>query len=327
MEAKVKWGIIGLGGIAHKFAQALEVIPEAELVAVASRSKENAEAFGNEYNVLTRYDSYDDLVIDKEVEAVYIATTHNSHKELTIKCLKQGKAVLSEKPIAVNQKEMLEMIKHAKEQNVFLMEALWTRFLPVTEMIKSWIDNGRIGEIRHISANFGFRGNNDPNARLLNPKLAGGALLDIGIYPIFFFTFLYDEAPAEIKSIVKFSETGVDVDSNIIMKYSDNKMANMAISFNTYIPRDGLITGTKGVIRIPQFTRSTSATLEIDGEIVEEVNIPFIKNGFEYEIAEVMKCLREGKIESELMSLEESLRLVRIMDAIRESWNFKYPNE
>ncbi|MBL4936249.1 Gfo/Idh/MocA family oxidoreductase [Clostridium sp. YIM B02515] len=327
MCEKIRWGIIAPGGIANAFADGLQVLEEAEITAVASRSIERAESFAAKYKVSKIYDSYKSLAEDDNIDAVYIATPHSFHKETAIMCLEKGKAVLCEKPIGINENEMLEMIKCAKENKVFLMEAMWTRFLPVINEVKQYIEKGLIGDICLVKANFGFKGDSNPEKRILNPKLAGGALLDVGIYPLTFADLVYNKEASEIKSMMSYTETGVDQDSTIILDYGSGKRAEVSISIKDYIPHEGLIIGTKGNIKLDRFFMPTSAVIEIEGEEPREIKIPFLKNGYEYEAMEVMSCIREGRLESSIMPHEKSLRLLRTMDRIRKQWNFKYPGE
>lgn len=327
MSREIKWGIIGPGRIASAFARALNFLPEARLVAVASTSVERAEAFGEEFKIERRYVSYEKLLLDKDIDAVYIAVPHSLHYKLAMMCLNSGKAVLCEKPVGINAGQMKELSDCVKRNGVFLMEAMWTRFLPVVKEIKTWIENGLIGEVRLVKANFGFRGDGDPQGRLQNAKLAGGALLDIGIYPITLADIVYEESPQGVSSFMNMSSTGVDEESTVIMKYSGGRMAEMSISIKNHIPHEGIIVGTKGVIRIPSFFMAESAVVEIDGEEPRELRIPFMCNGYEYEAMEVMNCLREGRCESLIMPHKVSIRILEIMDRIRSQWSLKYPEE
>jgi predicted dehydrogenase len=327
MSREIKWGIIGPGRIASAFARALNFLPGARLVAVASTSRERAEAFGENFNIERRYDRYEKLMFDKDIDAVYIAVPHSLHHELAMKCLNSGKAVLCEKPIGINADQMKELSECAERNGVFLMEAMWTRFLPIIKEIKAWIENGLIGEVRLVKANFGFRGDGNPQGRLLNAKLASGALMDIGIYPITLADIIYEESPQTVTSAVNMSNTGVDEESTVIMKYDKGRMAEMSISIKNYIPHEGIIVGTKGEIKIPSFFMAESAVVEIDGEEPRELCIPFMCNGYEYEAVEVMNCLREGKGESLIMPHKVSIRILEIMDRIRNQWGLKYPEE
>ncbi|MFP4697956.1 MAG: Gfo/Idh/MocA family protein [Eubacteriales bacterium] len=324
---KTKWGIIGLGTIAKSFADALEGLEEAELYAVASRSQQKADSFGDDYNVTKRYGNYVDLAKDPDVDVVYIATPHNYHKDNSIMCMKEGKGVLCEKPIAINEVELNEMIRMAKENKVFLMEAMWTRFLPLMKEVNKWINEGLIGDVRLISGDFGSPGPKDSEGRLLNPKLAGGALLDLGIYSITLATMFFKEQPNNILSTVNMSNTGVDEEENFIFEYANGKVARLSASFKVYA-EEGVIIGTEGLIRIPHFYRATTAFFEKNykGD-QKKLEIPHKTNGYEYEAIEVMDCINKGKLESEIMPLSESIKIMRIMDGIRKEWGFRYPNE
>lgn len=327
MKDKVTWGIIAPGVIANALAVALKTIPEAELLAVASRSNERAKSFAEKYNISRCYDDYKKLAEDEDIDVVYIANPHSHHKEAVLMCLEKGKAVLCEKPIGINKTEMLEMAECAKRNNTFLMEAMWTRFLPVIKYISEYIEKGFLGDIVLTQVNFGFKSDGNASGRLLNPELAGGALLDIGVYALTLADIVYNKMPLGFKSIVNKADTGVDEESEIILNYSENKRANISLSCKNYIPNDAIIVGTKGVIKMPRFFMCTAATIELHGEVPKEINIPFLCNGYEYEIMEVISSIKAGKIESSTMTHDKSLRILNIMDSIRKDWGLVYPME
>ena len=287
---KIKWGIIGLGNIANKFAQTVKAMDSVELEAVASRNKEKSEAFGKVYDVPSKkcYGSYEELVKDESIEAVYIAVPHAFHKEISILCLKNGKAVLCEKPVTMNGNEIREVINVAEENKMFFMEGMKTRFLPINQKIKSWINEGRIGDVRLLQADFGFNAQFDPMNRLFNKDLGGGALLDVGIYNVSYSSFIFGNYPKSIKSNLYIGKTGVDECVSINLGYEEGKQAQLYGAININTIRDANIIGTKGRICVPKFSNADTAYILIDGK-EEKIQMPFDINGFEYQISEVVR--------------------------------------
>jgi dihydrodiol dehydrogenase / D-xylose 1-dehydrogenase (NADP) len=324
---KYKWAILGPGTITHKFSSDLKLLDTAELYAVGSRSIEKAQAYASKYNIPKAYGSYDELLRDPDVEIIYIATPHPIHKDWVIKSLEAGKAVLCEKPITVNAYEAEEIFNAARKNNVFFMEAMWTRFLPVMVKVREWVKDGAIGEVRMLKADFGFRADLDREGRLFNPSLAGGALLDAGIYPISFAYMVFGKAPVEIISTVHLGETGVDEQGASIFKYDKGELAVIESAVRTITPQEAYILGTKGSIKIPQFWCARSAILNTnDGKsLVYEDSRQSIGYGFEAE--EVMSCLSKGEKESSVMPHMESLEIMKTMDTIRSQYGLKYPFE
>lgn len=210
MKKEIRWGILAPGSIAHKFVRGLELLEDAKVVAVGSRSIGRAETFAQQYGIAKAYGSYEELASDPDIDIVYVATPHSAHKECALLCLKAGKAVLCEKPFTVNTKEAEEVIQYARESKLFLMEAMWIRYLPVIIKVREWLYKGVIGEVKMLKADFGFRIEWNPEGRLLNPALAGGALLDAGIYPVSFASMVFGKQPVEIKSMSYIGTTGVD---------------------------------------------------------------------------------------------------------------------
>lgn len=327
MDKKIKWGILGAGSIAHKFAVGFGGVDDGELYAVGSRSLDKANEFADQYDIEKRYGSYEELVNDPELDAIYVATPHNFHKPHTLLSLNAGKAVLCEKPFAVNADELSEMIECAEKNNVFLMEAMWTRFLPVYSKVEEWIDKGLIGDIRLITADFGFRAGVDPEARLFNLNLAGGALMDVGVYVVSLASLIMKTEPSSIVSMAHIGETGVDEQSSMILGYDDGEMAILHTAIRTNTDHEAKIVGTEGTIYLPSFWNTTKAILKRDGEEEEVIEIPHLSNGYCYEINEVNKCIREGKLQSDRMSWEESIDIMDTLDELRAQWGLKYPME
>lgn len=327
MKNTVKWGIIGPGRIARNFAKGLKYLDDAELVAVGSTSIERAEAFANEFNIKKAYGSYEEFLNDPEIDIVYISTTNQLHKDCALICIKAGKAVLCEKPFTVNAKDAEQVISYARHSKVFLMEAMWTRYLPAIVKLRELLSENIIGEITQVRADFCFRGQNNDGHRLLNLKLGGGALLDVGVYVISFATMILGENPSSIVSIPCIGQTGVDEQFAAILGYDGEKVACLTGAIKTDVPQDAYIYGTEGFIHIPGFWHSKSLILHVSGKQEQKYEFPFEGPGYNYEAAEAMKCIRAGKLESEIMPLDETLAIVNIMDSMRKQWNLKYPFE
>lgn len=325
---EIKWGIIGTGTIASTFATALNSMEDTRLVGVSSRNINRAKEFAKKFQIEKAYGSYEELVKDEEIDVIYIATPHSEHKENAELCIKNGKAVLCEKPFTINVPDSEYLIFLAKEHKVFIMEAMWTKFLPTTIKVKQWIKEGRIGKVRHFRASFGYRSPFDPNHRLYNPDLAGGALLDVGIYPITYVVHMMDRLPDEIISSAQLGETNIDEQNVIIMKYNDGVIADLSSSVAVETGYDAMIFGENGWIVIPKFWSAEKAHLyNSKNELVELFNNPHHENGYEYEAYEVNKCLREGKLESDKLPHKDTLDVMRIMDDIRAEWELIYPQE
>ena len=245
---KIKWGIIGLGNIANQFATDLQLLDDAELVAVASRNKDNAIAFAQKYNCAKAYDSYDALFADENVDIIYIATPHNSHAELSIKALENGKHVLCEKPIALSYADAVRMIEASKKHNKFFMEAFWTRFIPSVQDALAKVKNGEIGEVKYLKADFNFIGNEIPGSRLFDKQSGGGALFDVGVYPLFL-SYIMCGIPNEIFAKSIFHENGIDLQTSIILQY-ENAQAILHTSIVSESDMKAVIAGTKGRIEL-----------------------------------------------------------------------------
>ncbi len=323
----INWGIIGCGNIANKFITALKTIDNANLMAVASKSGDNAKQYAKKYNVPNYYDNYTDLVMNPGIDAVYIANSHNFHKESALLCINHGKAVLCEKSLTVNATEANELINAARSKHVFLMEAMWTRFQPAMQKVKELLDKKAIGDIRVLSAGFGFKAPPDTDNRFFNLRLAGGALLDIGIYPVSLASFIFGKTPSDIKSNSEIGNTGVDESSSYFFTYNKGETALLNASLTFKNSQLAIILGTKGMIQIPLFWIAEKIIVEIENKNPVTYDFPFRSNGYEYEIEEVMTCLRNGKTESSIMPLNESLDIMQTMDKLRSQWNLKYPGE
>jgi len=325
MSRKIKWGIIGLGRIAHKFASDLLLVEGAELVAVASRDANNAKAFAEKYQSPRYYDNYEELVGNTEVEVVYIATPHALHLEHTLLCLDAGKAVLCEKPLGMNAEEVEIMMQRAREKRLFLMEALWTRFIPATEKLIQLVEDKSIGKIVSLQADFGYQAHYDPDSRLFKKSLGGGALLDIGIYPVYLSLLLLG-SPDKIEAGASFAGTGVDNQCSMKFDYVDPARAQLDCSLVADTPVEAILQGEHGSIHVHRrFHHPEKITLQRDGEPSEIFNIPYLGHGYVHEIKEVMRCLNAGLTQSNKMPLNMSWTLIKTLDAVRKKIGLTYP--
>ena len=323
---EINWGILAPGSIAHKFAQALQGVEDANLYSVASRNSQRASSFADQYGFTKAADDYEALLADPNVDAIYIASPHMVHAEQSIACLNAGKAVLCEKPMTVNADDAEKVIAIARETGTFYMEAVWTRFMPIYQQIRQWISDGLIGEVHMVQASFGFGREFDPDNRLFDPNLAGGALLDMGIYPITFAQWVFGGTPQRITALSHLGKSGVDERIGMVLQYDDGQIASLNSTVNATTMHDAWIYGSKGNIRVPLFWCANSASLIIDG-VEQTIDTPHKVNGYEWEIKEVHRCLEQGLIESPVMSWQESVNVMRIMDEIRAQIGLEYPFE
>lgn len=321
MDRCIRWGILGTGKIAHKFAQDLLLLPDAQLAAVGSRTAAAAAAFGAEYRIPRCHGSYEALAADLDVDAVYVATPNTLHRENTLLCLNHGKAVICEKPFAMNTAETEEMIACARRQKVFLMEAMWMRFLPVMVRLRELLRAGAIGDVRLLDARFCFRAEWQPEGRLLNPALGGGSLLDVGIYNTAFADVVFGRPPAKILSLADIGKTGVDETASVLFGYDNGAMASLTSSVRVKTLHDAVIYGTAGMIRIPEpYWRADKFVLIPENGPAEEIAAPKRGLGYLHEAEEVMRCLREGRTESLQLPLAATLAAMQTLDAIRRQW-------
>ena len=320
---KIRWGIIGLGGIANKFATDLLTVDDAELYAVASRTQDKADDFAKKFNATKAYSSYEDLANDSNVDAVYIATPHVFHKDNTLLCLKNGIAVLCEKPFAMNSNEVREMIDCAKANNVLLMEALWTFFLPHYRYVLDLIQNKKYGDILKLEADFGFKPEFDETSRVIRKTLGGGSLLDIGIYPIFASLSLLG-VPNKIDASATFFENDVDSSCNMIFHYPNNIEAHLKSTFKEKTPTEAIIYCEKATIKIhTQFHRPTSISI-ITPEKEETIDFDYSTIGYNFEVIHFNNLLKQGKIESDIMTFSMSKKLIKLLDKVSSIIGLEY---
>jgi predicted dehydrogenase len=327
MTHKFRWGILGTGTIARKFCDGVAALDDQEVSAVGSRQQAVADRFADEFGIVRRHGSYESLAADPTVDAIYVATPHSFHLEHTLLALRHGKHVLCEKPFAINASQAQVMVDEARARGLFLMEAMWTRFLPIMGEVRRLVAAGEIGEVRMVQADFGFRAAFNPAHRLFDPALGGGALLDVGVYPLSFASMLLGE-PAQFASLAELGATGIDEQTAIVLGYPGGKLALLATAVTTETPHEATIMGTRGWLRLhrPWWVGRT-LTIYRAGAEPETIDRPYIGNGYSHEASEVAKCVRAGRRESAVMPLDESLRIMATMDAIRGQLGMKYPME
>jgi predicted dehydrogenase len=326
--APLRWGIIGTGGIAARFAADLRLLDEAELVAVGSRSQAAADSFGEQFGAARRHPSYADLVADPDVEAVYVSTPHPGHHDATVLALEAGKAVLCEKPFMINAREADHVIGLARQRGLFLMEAMWTRFLPHMVRVRQLLDSGVLGEIRTVHADHGQWFEPDPSHRLFDPALGGGALLDLGVYPVSFASFVLGD-PARVTAVSDPAFTGVDGQTSVLLQYPDGAHAVLTTTLWAAGPNRAAVVGTRGRIEIDGtwYAPTTFTVLSRDDQVVERYQVPRVGHGLRYQAAEVARCVRAGRTESAVMPLDETSTIMATMDEVRRQIGLAYPGE
>jgi predicted dehydrogenase len=323
----IRWGILGTGWIANEFAQGLEQLLDADLVAVGSRTQDSAQCFAELHGIPHRHASYQALVEDSEVDVIYVATPNPLHKEHVLLCLESGKPVLCEKPFALNARQAEAMVKVAREKQLFLMEAMWSRFFPLMARLRSLLAEGAIGDVQMLVADLSIHFDFDPADRRYALDLGGGALLDLGVYVVSLASMIMGP-PTKIASLAHLGDTGVDENAGIVLRYDRGQVSTLYTSVRVDSPVEAILMGTKGQIRLhPWWIRPDTMTLTVDGKEPTIIEMPFEGNGYQFEAAEVMACLRAGKLESELMPLDETLSIMRTLDTLRADWGLEYPME
>lgn len=322
----MKFAILGPGKIAKSMAAAVSGLEQVEKYAVGARDLDRAQAFAKEWGFQNAYGSYEELVSDPEVELIYVATPHSHHYEHAKLCLEHGKNVLLEKAFTVNAKQAEELIMLAKEKNVLLAEAIWTRYMPSRKMIDDLLEKGTIGKVTSIMANLGYELHNIP--RLQEPELAGGALLDLGVYPINFAKMVMKQDVKEVYSNAVMSPKGIDWTNSITLIFEDDTMAVLHSNMLAGINRMGVISGDKGYLEIQNINNCEEIRLyDLDHKLIETYTVPKQINGYEYEVIACIKAIEEGKIECDEMPHEETLWVMRLLDRIRNDWGMVYPFE
>ncbi|WP_190808547.1 Gfo/Idh/MocA family protein [Flagellimonas sp. S3867] len=326
MKSKIKWGIIGPGNIARKFTSDLKLVDTASVSAVASRNLERAQSFADEFQIPQVFDSYDSLFASNAVDIVYIATPHNFHKDLAIKAMEKGKHILCEKPLGINRVEVEEIIAAAKQNKVFMMEGLWSRFNPSIKKAKQLVDSGEIGNVSYVYADFAFYGlDRDEDSRVLNLDLASGSLLDIGIYPIFL-AYLILGMPEEIQASSNFHPNGTEIQTSMIFQYP-NAQAVLYSGLTSDSKMEAKISGSQGEIIIPPRWHEADGYSLVKQKESQKNDLPRTGIGFVHEILEVHDCLINNRLESPLWTHQNSLDLVDLMDTVRRKTGIKFPFE
>ncbi|XP_055296396.1 trans-1,2-dihydrobenzene-1,2-diol dehydrogenase-like [Sitodiplosis mosellana] len=330
----LKWGIASAGKISHDFVNAMGTLSEGihHVVAVAARDLDRAEDFAKRFDIPKAYGSYKELAQDPDVEVVYVGTLNPQHLEVGLLMLEHGKHVLVEKPLCLNEKQAQQLITYAEQKKLFLMEAIWSRFFPSYQYVRNQIKNGMLGDITMVEADIGSEGL-DKVARIAKKDLGGGTVVDLGVYLIQFCQWVYEQAPKSINARGTLNEEGVDLEMFAEMTYGDNKMAKIKSSGLTKLSRNARIVGTKGQITLLNFNGSTTI-IDVDGT-QKTWSLPQAQHyfnlsgscGLRYEAEEVRKCIREGKMESNLVTHNESLLIARIEDEIRKQIGVKYPED
>ena len=325
--SRVRWGVIGAGSIAARFAEALAALPEAETLAVGSRSRASADRFAEANGFSRSYQSYEELAADPDVDVVYVATPHPFHAQNVELCLRAGKAVLCEKPFTMNAAEARRVIEIARERDLFLMEGMWTRFFPLMQRLRKILADGTIGEPRMLTVDFGFRAEPDPSSRLFDPKLGGGAMLDVGVYCVSLASMVLGR-PVRGTGYAHLGETGVDEQFAATLEHAGGRLSAITAGTRTATPHEATVLGTDGYVRIhSSWWKPEALTISRPGREDEVVREPTQENGFQYEAAEVMRCLGAGERESAVMPLDETVSILETMDGIRAGWGLRYPGE
>ena len=321
----IKWGIVGPGNIANKFAKAVKNVEGAELVAVASTNEERGRAFAERHGIPNLFVGYEKMAKTDLVDAVYIATPHPFHKPCAEIFLNAGKHVLCEKPVCINAKDAEALLASAKRAGVFVMEAMWTRFLPAIAEAKRIAESGEIGEIRGVSADFCYSLLPEEEPKIYQNDMAGGSLLDVGIYGLNFAAIFLGNSPESITATADVS-LGVDCHTSILMKYKSGAIASVSSAINVLKPETAYVYGTGGYIELPHFFGAQEIIVSVNGE-GRCISRKSIGEGFEEEIYEACRCIRQGKNESDVMPMRESITILKQMDRIRGEIGLKYPGE
>ena len=367
MDSKTtRWGILGTGAMSVAFVRGLQSLPDAPAWAVGSRDVSSAKAFAASLGVPRAYGSYDELLADPEVDVVYVATVNSTHRDLCLRSLQAGKPVLCEKPFTLDANQAREVVAQARSAGLFCMEAMWTRFLPAVTRLKRMVDDGEIGDARMLSASLGYPYVVDPMGRQFNPELGGGALLDLGVYPISLAYHLFGK-PESVVGRACLSETGVDATEAIVMTHAGGRISTLTAGLTALMPNEAVVMGTRGQIRLhePLFRpdrltvrrmspitpgggggvgggrlakiKEAPAVRAITARIkptlarlrgqTRSIAAPYLGNGYTHQALEVIRCLRAGLLESPVMPLDESVAIAETLDQLRQQWGVRFPGE
>ena len=324
---EVRWGIIGTGTIAQAFAADFAHAKTGTLRAVASRSKEAADAFAERYDIELSMVDYYSLINSHEVDVIYVAVPHSLHFELTKACIKAGKHVLCEKPFTLNETQAQELFELAAKHEVFVMEAMWTRFNPALEQAIEWVEEGEIGLLQSVQASFCFNATSQSEGRLFNKDLGGGALLDVGIYPIFLAQLFFGK-PDFIQNQAVVGDTDVDVFEQLLLGWESGQLASLESSIISQQPNRAVLSGSDGYIEFGQeWYQTKTLTLVKNGGAEHAIEFDFPGLGYQFEVEEVNRCLQEGLLQSPNHSWEDTLNLLATMDEVRQDIGVYYPGE
>lgn len=332
---KVRWGILATGGIAADFTRDLRLLPDAEVVAVGSRSRASAQAFADHHGIPRAHGSWAELAADPEVDIVYVATPHHAHHEAAALCLEAGKAVLCEKPLTLNAADSRALTGLARKRGVLLLEGMWMRFSPTVRRLVELIADGAIGEVATVHADFAFPGDFAPTHRLRDPALGGGALLDLGVYPVTFAHLLLGR-PRSVSAWASLTPEGVDANTALLLGYDAGRLATLSCGITSATPCRAYVAGSHGRIELPpMFTRPDSFALHRSGSgsgpgqaVEPEVfRMPYAGAGFVHAAEEAMRCLREGLAESPLAPWQDTVEVMEILDTARAQIGVSYPGE
>ena len=322
----MKLGILGTGRIVRSVAPALVALPEIECYAAASRTPGKAEAFAKDFGFQKVYHSYEDMLNDPEVELVYVATPHSHHYEHMMLCLQHGKHVICEKAFTMNAKQAKKIRDFSKEKGLYVAEAIWTRYMPSRKIIDDVLASGVIGKANTLTANLSYVIHD--KQRITDPALAGGALLDIGVYGINFAMMHFGDEIEWVESSVQMTDTGVDAMETITIFYKDGRMAVLTHSIYCRSDRKGIIHGDKGYMVVENINNPQSVSVfDVNDQLLARYEVPRQVNGYEYEFAEAVRCIGEGKTEPDSMPLAESIKVMEFMDSLRAKWGVVYPQE
>lgn len=322
----MKIGILGAGRIAATLAETMNKMPEVECYGVASRNLEKAEVFAKDHGFQYAFGSYEDMLADQNVELIYIATPHSHHYQHIKMCLDAGKHVLCEKSFTVNERQAAEVFRMAKEKNLLLTEAIWTRYMPSRKIIDNFLAEKVVGDVKKMTANLNY-----PlldKERIVKPELAGGALLDVGIYPLNFAYMHFGDAVKEMHSAAQMTDAGVDGENGMLLLYEDGRMAVLNSGIHGKSDSQGVFYGSKGCMIVENINNPEAIKIyDTEKNLVREVKVPEQISGYEYEIIETISCIKEGKLECPSMPHAETLKMMHVMDELRTSWRMKYPKE
>lgn len=326
-QRPVRWGILATGKIASQMVRDAAFTSNTEIFAVGSRSHDSAQRFADTFGIKHVYGSYNALLADDRIDLIYIATPHNSHFDLIKCCLEAGKHVLCEKPMVLNALQARECAELARAKNLFLMEAMWTRFFPAIQQALQWIEEGEIGTLQKIEADFSFKADFDPQGRLFDPALAGGALLDIGIYPIALATLFFGK-PEQVLGSALLGQTGVDEEDQITLSFAGGAEASLRCGVRENRPVAALIEGARGRLAIHErFHQPSRLTRHLRNGEPQTFEFPFEGMGYHYQIAAVSEAVQQGLTEHPLMPLSATIQNLEVMDTLRQQWNLRYPDE